>query len=168
MRNLIFCVILTFCTQFYAQSQVINYVDSCGYKQGLWMEYRVEPSKIIAYGLESYSLDSSFIILDDLLIYDKRSKKYNLLKQVGHYKNSLRAGIWSEYTYDGRLHRRVNYKEGIINGECSKYYKSSSLLARSIISYSKFTIVEYYRETGELYRTDTVLTSEVVKSYRGF
>lgn len=168
MKKFSFIAILTFCVHFNAQTQNVNFVDSSGYKQGLWVEYRVEPSEIISNGLRTYSIDSSYIMIDDLLIYDKRIKKYTLLKQVGQYKNSLRVGIWSEYTYDGRLHRRVNYKDGIINGECTKYYKSGSMLARSIISNSKFTLVEYYKQTGELHRVDTVFTNKVVKSFDGF
>lgn len=168
MKKFSFFTILAFCGHFIAHTQNVNLVDSSGYKQGLWVEYRVEPSKIILNGLQTYSIDSSYILIDDLLIYDKRIRKYTLLKQVGQYKNSLRVGVWSEYSYDGRLRRRVTYKDGIINGECTKYYKSGSMLSRSIISNSKFTLVEYYRQTGELFRVDTTFTNIEVKSFYGF
>ena len=49
-----FILLTSYCTA----QEFSNVVDSLGYKQGRWIEYKPLPTRIVKNGLEIYSSDS--------------------------------------------------------------------------------------------------------------
>lgn len=134
---------------FSGKAQVFtNFVDSLGYKQGRWIEYRPLPTTIREGGLKTYSADSTIVYIQDLYLYEECS----LEKQIGDYENSFREGLWSLFWPDGILKCHVNYSHGIPVGEIITYYRNGTIAIKGVISYDLHSKWESYDENGNQIR----------------
>lgn len=169
MKRAFFVLQLLIATLYTVSAQSINIIDSMGYKQGLWIEYRVDPIGLDQNGILAYSPDSNIVYHADIPIYGRKCSKSGILRQIGNYNNSLRDGIWTLYRSDGTLFRRVNYKNGIITGKITSYYQNGSLIAEREIQHNqKLFLINYFNEDGSFYRQDTTTVQKEMINYSEF
>lgn len=152
-------ILLTICCK---AQEFTNVVDSLGYKQGKWIEYKPLPTRIAKNGLKIYSADSSTVYFQDLYFYEGECY---LEKQVGDYKYSLREGPWTLYWPSGKLKGHLNYSHGIPYGEFIIYYESGTPVIKGNISYDLHSKRETYDENGNLIRVIEGPPNGLIKNF---
>ncbi|WP_243348204.1 hypothetical protein [Parabacteroides sp. FAFU027] len=140
MKALIFLSFLLFHSM--CVFSIENQIDSLGLKQGKWTEFEAHPSK---EGLSISDLDDG----ESNYEYNYSSKRLDVYKFSGVYKDGYRNGVWNIYSDSNQLLFAINYNKGIIEGQYIGYDDNGDMI-KCYISRTVKTKVERYTKTGEL------------------
>ncbi len=130
-----------------------NRIDSIGFKQGDWKEYKapyiaVENDVWTRVEAGSYSLKEIFPIILCL----------------GRYEDGQKTGIWLEYHANGQKKTEINYRKGVPFGECRMFWYNGILKMECVISSEGNFPITIYNEDGTLLSEQEGIREVVIKS----
>lgn len=138
------------------ESKLTNEIDSLGLKQGEWIELEAKPDII---GVTHIDLENGGSV--DRMRYNFNN--YLVLKYVGIYKDGLRDGEWKVYSLDEKIRYLINYKDGVIFGNCIKYHANGKIHLIGFIDRKSLTKVSYYDKVGQFIKDADWYTSGFVE-----
>ena len=123
-----------------------NAVDSLGFKQGYWREFRV-PINVVTeeIGIKIPEISSEYYYLTK----DKDRKYFPIIECVGKYYNGLKIGIWYEYYGNGILKNQIEYKNGVPYGDCITFWGNGNLKEKFTISFCDSISITTYDIDGK-------------------
>ncbi len=128
-----------------AQRYTPNIVDTLGYKQGVWTEFR------IPFELANGEV---FIKFPDVkkeyysLAKDHDRQYFPIIECIGEYNNGLKTGVWIEYYWNDTISSRIKYKDGVPFGQCAKFWISGALKMGFVIGIADSVFVSFYNSEG--------------------
>ena len=140
------------------QEQLVNQFDSIGNKTGVWVEFKIYPTKSKAIHSSPRSLKTS-----QMAYYDTLINNHILMKQSGVYENGFRSGVWKEFFYNGNLRIVTNYSMGKLTGDFQLFHFNSNIKAKGTITRDKYILIEGFDEEGSLIGKRNVLTSDIIR-----
>jgi len=137
-----------------------NYVDSLGFKQGLWHEFKV-PTYLATenIGIKTPKITSEYYYLTK----DRDRKFFPIIECIGKYINGLKTGVWVEYYGNGNIKSKIEFKKGIPNGKCEMFWGNGVLKEKFSINSNDSTQVLMYNQTGKLLIEKKVLKKIMIK-----
>ena len=126
----------------------INKVDSCGYKQGVWLEYEVLPLSIEEKNiLMPDPLDSTKLYVVDKLDF---GDSCFVIKCIGKYHDGLKDGLWTEYYPNGQFKSQIQYQKGIPFGQYETFWPNGKLKTKCTIGVADSVFIKAYKKNGDL------------------
>ncbi len=149
---------------FYYQTNAqitLNLVDSIGFKQGKWKEFKIPFDIATQYiGIKIPKVSAEYYFLTQ----DRDRKYFPIVECIGEYKDGLKTGIWLEYYSSGNIKSQIEYKKGIPDGMCEIYWESGNLKMKCVIKSETYFPITIYNEDGSILHKQRVTKSEVLKS----
>ncbi len=164
--SLLLYSVLTCCVlNIRGQSFTPNSVDSLGNKQGKWTEFRI-PFEI-ATGevlIKFPGLKKDYYSLKK----EEDRKYFPIMEWVGEYEKGRKNGEWVEYYWNDTISSRINFKEGVPFGRCSKYWISGALKMEFEIGITDSVPVSTYDSKGEFLVRQMVSKIQLIQTiYKG-
>ena len=161
-HRLILILVLTCFYMIGVKSQnTYNIVDSTGYKQGMWLEFKIPFGMVTEYvGVKIPDIDSEYYYLTK----DKDRKFFPIIECVGGYENGQKTGLWYEYYGNDTIKSKVFYNAGIPTGHCKTFWGSGILKEEFTISSSDSVPYKAYNLNGELIIEKALPKDRVIKS----
>ncbi len=126
----------------------INKVDSCGYKQGGWLEYKVLPLSIIEKNVLMLDpTDSTKLYVVDKLDF---GDSCFVIKGIGKYRDGLKDGLWTEYYPNGQFKSQIQYQEGIPFGQYKTFWPNGKVKTECTIGVADSVFIKAYKNNGDL------------------
>ena len=143
----IILVLLVFYTAPVISQEPINKVDTCGYKQGVWLEYEVLPLSIEEKNvLMPDPLDSTKLYVVDKLDFGDNCF---VIKCIGKYHNGLKEGIWTEYYPNGQFMSQIQYQGGVPLGLYETFWPNGRLKTKCTIGIADSVFIKAYKKNGD-------------------
>ncbi|HEY9115695.1 MAG TPA: hypothetical protein VIN10_13430 [Bacteroidales bacterium] len=158
----ILLIVLFIFNVFAAEAQVTpNNVDSLGFKQGMWREFKIPFGIVTDYvGIEIPQVDDKYYYLTK----DKDRKYFPIIECIGEYKNGLKTGVWKEFHGNGNLKSQIEYKKGVPIGNGKMFWGNGVLKEEFTISSEDSISVKTYNLNGNLMDEMVVPKTRVIKA----
>lgn len=160
-RVVIVLIIMLWLVDFVRAQIAPNIVDSLGFKQGVWEEYRI-PYSVVNQDVEVVIPQTKCGYY--LLTKNKDRKLFPIIESKGAYKDGLKIGVWIEYYSNGIIKSQIEYKNGVPNGGCKMYWENGNLKMECVIPRDGNFLMLIYNEYGTLLLSQDGDKKVVVKS----
>jgi effector-binding domain-containing protein len=161
MRLLLMLVLTCYYVTGIEAQNMYNVVDSIGYKQGMWIEFKIPFGMVTEYvGIKIPDIDSEYYYLTK----DRDRKYFPIIECVGKYENGHKTGVWYEYYGNDTIKSRVLYDAGIPTGYCKTFWGTGTLKEEFTINSSDSVPYKAYNLNGELIIEKTIPKDRVIKS----
>ena len=162
MKHVIIIIALVFCFSSGIEAQITpNKVDSLGFKQGMWREFKV-PTNLATeeIGIKAPKFTSEYYYLTK----DKDRKFFPIIECIGEYENGFKTGEWLEFYGNGNIKSRIQYKEGVPSGICKDYWGTGIIKAEYNINLSDSIVYTAYEVNGDLMIKKVVPKIRIIKA----